>query len=307
MSDTQEQVAALEAAPPPETSASPAGDMDPSAEHRESVDSAAENAGAVEQSTAPGEKRKFIVKVDGEELEVGEDELVKGYSRGKASARRFEEAAKQRKQVEAVLQALRDPAKLPAVLRTLGVDPREIFDQWKTETEAWDGMSEAERERAQLLHEKKQLEREREEWLAKQREERLSKEAGREQQRLTQEFNQVLTARNLPQTPKSIALMAKYMEAALDAGHELTVEDAADLLEEDYGSLRKSSLEGLSPDQVEQLLGKEWLDNLRKWDLARHKESQRDKVTPKDSVTSPKQKRKRRVTSLEEFKKFLDE
>ena len=50
---------------------------------------------------AQSTERKTRVKVDGEDLEVGEDELIREYQKGRTADRRLEQAAEERKKNEA--------------------------------------------------------------------------------------------------------------------------------------------------------------------------------------------------------------
>lgn len=60
-----------------------------------------------EENDEPPAPRTFRVKVDGEEVEVSEDELVRGYSRTADYTRKTQQLAEQRKQLEAELAPLR--------------------------------------------------------------------------------------------------------------------------------------------------------------------------------------------------------
>lgn len=293
-------------APAPKAAANSAKD--------DAVDAAAENADAREVASEDGE-RKFVVKIDGEDVEVSEDELLKGYSRGKASAKRFEEAARMRKEVEKVLEAMKDPSKIPLVLQQLGIDPMSVYQHWNQEVTSWEQMSDEEKQRYQFQTEKERFEAERQRFEEQRRHEQLSAAARREQERLTKEFNGAIQQRGLPQNARTIALMANYMEAALDNGHELSVDDAADLVAEEYGTLRKGALEGLSPDQVEQLLGKDWLDQLRKWDLSKLKDSQKEvkRIDPdlqqklRDDKAKSAPRPRRPIVTLDDLSSVLDD
>ncbi len=71
-------------------------------EGSESGESSAEDDGQEENGDDPPQLRKYRVKIDGEEIEVPEDELVKGYSRTQDYTRKTQQVAEQRKSLEAL-------------------------------------------------------------------------------------------------------------------------------------------------------------------------------------------------------------
>jgi hypothetical protein len=73
------------------------------------------------------EPRRFKVKIDGAEMEVDEDEVVRGYQRGAAARKRFEEANKRAEEVEARLKAIKDNPW--ALVEQAGLNPDELAQQ----------------------------------------------------------------------------------------------------------------------------------------------------------------------------------
>ncbi len=72
--------------------------------------------------------RKHKLKVDGQEIEVDEDELKRGYTHQKAANKKLQEGLKYRKQAEEFITAMRDPGKLVDTLQKLGWEPKQIRD-----------------------------------------------------------------------------------------------------------------------------------------------------------------------------------
>jgi hypothetical protein len=97
-----------EAAPAPELT----GEEDAETTEEEPEEAVEEEAEEQEEVTpeepTDEEPRKFKVKIDGEEQEVTEDDLVKHYQKQVASERRFEEAANIRKDAEQRLRELEE-------------------------------------------------------------------------------------------------------------------------------------------------------------------------------------------------------
>ena len=72
------------------------------------VDDEADESDEVESEEEAPVARTFKVKVDGEEIEVPEDELLKGYSRTQDYTRKTQMLAEQRKQAEQEYEAVRN-------------------------------------------------------------------------------------------------------------------------------------------------------------------------------------------------------
>ena len=101
----------------------------------ESGDPSDEDGEQEEHDDRASQLRKYRVKVDGEEIEVPEDELVKGYSRTQDYTRKTQALAEQRKQFESTEQAVR------AEREKLAVQLTQIADALQSMTPAepdWD-------------------------------------------------------------------------------------------------------------------------------------------------------------------------
>ncbi len=102
-----------------EKSALPGSKKEPQKSSQETVSEAAKEA-----------MRKYKVKVDGEELEVDEDELKRGYSHQKAANKLFQDAKIARKQSEEFIMMMKDPKKFFETAQKLGHDPRELAEKY---------------------------------------------------------------------------------------------------------------------------------------------------------------------------------
>ena len=73
------------------------------------------------------EKKKYKVKIDNEESEVDEDELLKGYQLSKASQRRMQQASDLQKELESFVKEVKqNPMSL---LSKLGIDVKDLVKQ----------------------------------------------------------------------------------------------------------------------------------------------------------------------------------
>ena len=87
------------------------------------------------------------------------------------------------------------------------------------------------------------------------RREQLSAAAAREQERFSREFNAALEKHELQGHPDVIAEMARVMETALDAGYQMSADEAADLALDNLRGTTTATLGKMSPKQLRKLLG----------------------------------------------------
>lgn len=245
--------------------------------------------------------RKYKVKINNEELEVDEEELLRGYQTRKAADEKFREAAMARKQAEEVIALLKNEDSVFDVLAKLGYDPRDLSEKYLVKQLEEESLSpeekklrEYERKLAEFENEKKQKEKQMEE---EQRLQLINK--------YTADYsNQVVEAletSGLPKTPHTVKRMAYYLHQGLQRGYDLTAKDVVKLVKEDYIEEQKSLLGGLDPDAITQLLGKETVAKLRKQELSKLKKPSNSKP-----VVGKSNKKAKPQKTFADFRKELE-
>ena len=208
---------------------------------------------------APGETkaetmaRMFRVTVDGQEREVDEKELLRGYAHQQAAEKRMSDAAMTRKEAEQVLRIFKENPR--EAFKMLGTDARKFAEQVLNDDLNEALLSPQERE---LRDYKAKVERyESESRAAKEEYEReqMEKEFSTYQETIQSEILDVLGTAKLPQTSRTISRVAYYMEAALSAGYNVTPKDVVDQVKADYKAEMDALLGGLGDDELEQYLG----------------------------------------------------
>ena len=117
--------------------------------------------------------KKYKVKIDGEELEVDEEELLRGYQTKKAADKRFQEGAMARKQAEEFVRLLKeDPFKVLSNPQ-IGHDVRQLAEEFLASQLEEEMLSDEERERREMK--RKLQEYEESEKKKKQEQEELQK------------------------------------------------------------------------------------------------------------------------------------
>lgn len=253
-----------------------------------------------------GWKTKF--KANGEEIEADLETLKKYASKAKGAEKAMEERALLKKRLEQIEESLKDPRKIPKVLRELGIDPREVYQTWNEDVTQWQQLTPEQQQQYLLQEQLKAKEAELQEIKSREAAERETQETQREIQRLQTEFDAAIAEFSLPNKPKTVAMMANYMKMAYEKGIEdFSVKEAAEMVKEELEDLRKATLESLTPEQAEELFGKEWLDKLRKHDLQKLKAQKvlQPKDGPASSQKSDNSKKKIVIRNIQDYRRAL--
>lgn len=213
---------------------------------------------STEQTTeqlTPAEVRKYQLKVDGEDIEVDEDELKRGYGATKAAQKRMSDAAQMRKQAEELIHLLKTDPRKALSHPSLGHDPNKLAEMWLTEQLELAAMSPQQRELMETKQRLSQYEAERK----AQDDERTAAENAKLQAHYENEYsNQIIDALQtggLPKTEATVKSMAQYMSLALDNGLDVSAKDVVSLVREDYQRSIKELFGAADEDTLAALLG----------------------------------------------------
>lgn len=215
--------------------------------------------------------KTYKVKVDGEEVEVTEDELLRGYQMRKASDKRFAEANQARKQAEEFVRLLKtDPTKVLSH-PSIGHDVKKLAEDYLLQ----------EMEKEMMTPEQKQLQEYQQKLAAYEAQEKKAREQYENQQkeairqRYQEDYNKqivdALESSGLPKTEHTVKRMIHYMANALEKGYELTANDVVGLVRNDYIEDTKSLYSGLDGDALIKILGDGVAKKLRKHELNQFK------------------------------------
>ncbi len=221
--------------------------------------------------------------------------------------RRNLEAAKREKDWEGLVSEVKTKKDAKRVIEKLGLSKEEaveIFGRYVYETEVLPKELSPEQRRIRELEAEKAARDEEKATEAKAKEQREHEEmTTREAQKLRGELEKVLTDKKVPATRLALRRLANYLAAYNDAGADIPVDRAADLVAEDYKQEFGELFDESSPEQLVEFFGKEkWLKLAKKvsqWALASKKEpgtttsppienrpvqksNQNDKMTPQE-------------------------
>ena len=226
--------------------------------------------------------KRYKVKVDGQELEVDESELLRGYSHQRAANKKLQEGVALRKQAEQLIELMKDPSKLWEITEKLGHDPRALAEQLlaqKIEDELLDPKEKEFRDAQRKLKAYEEIERKQKEM----QEQKIVEEMkAKYQQEYTQAFVSALQQEQLPATKNTIAEMAKYISRSAKLGYELTAVEAAKLVKEDIVTAQRNLIGNADGETLIKLLGEDLANKVREYDVKRIKSPDNFLKTPKE-------------------------
>lgn len=266
-------------------------------------EAAPESEEVLEESVEAPVAPRFKVKVDGEELEVDQDTLLRDYQLSKASHKKFQEAARVREEAEQALAQVREIAAQakndPSVLfKALGLDPKQFAESLLLRDLEESLLSPEEKELRELRSLKEKIQLEEKERIASQQREReaqLVQEAGAQ---IEDEIVSALQETGLKPTPRTVARVAEMLLASMDEqGSRMKATDALKRLRGEYRSDVVELLESQDPEVIE----KEY-PSLYKKILAHAQQKVRSPMPAiQRGVGEKKQVQKQRPRTLEEI------
>jgi hypothetical protein len=268
-------------------------------------------------STAPASAAKvaeelFDVPVDGKIVKMTRAEMIKEASLAKGAHKRFEDAAKMRREAEGLLSRLRDPKEAIKLLNDpkLGLDKKQIqsaFEEWYQDTVIKPSeMSPAERRAAEAearVAEYERKEKEEKERLEAEQNEKLDAQTVQEIQK---EVVSLMEQSGLPKTRFTAARLAHWIRInesqGLNAGPDLILRQ----VKKEMHDVTQSLVSASDGDVLVNLLGEETVKKIRAHDLARIR-ARRQQGENKVVAQEDKPPQEREKITVQEWKKRLRE
>lgn len=287
-------------------------EQEESTEEQEEVESRESDDESDEQSkekaktvpVTPPAKRKVRVKVDGKESEVDEDEIVRDYQKFRAADKKFQEAAKLRKDAEALIDLLKNDPVKALEHPSIGKNFKELAENYLIEQLKREQMTPEQRELMEARQKLEQFEKAQQEQQKQFEEQKMAELANHYEQEYQKSIIDALQNSGLPKTNVTVRRMAYYMHRALEQGYEVSAKDVVSLVKKDYHREIQELLGAADGDILEGLLG-DVSKKLRKMDVHKAKtqlqtEDDEDvQVTPKTEKKGPKK------ISMDEFDDYL--
>lgn len=235
------------------------------------------------KTEAPNAPRTFKLKVDGQELELPESEVLSLAQQGKSASKRFQEAATAKREAQEIVQFLKSNPK--QAFQKLGIDVRKFSEDSLMEIIQQEKMTPEQRtaaaERQELASYK-----EREKQAAEQ-----AKTAKQDADTMAaakvydETFTKALAEKGVPKTPFTIVRMAQLTIAAQKKNLPIDASKIAQLVREDYQKEHNVLLDGLEGEDLLKFFSKDVLKKISKAQLAKYKAKGGTSAT---RATSPK-------------------
>ena len=228
---------------------------------------------SVEQEV-PQPPRKLKAKVDGREVEVDEETLLRDFSKYKAADKRFQETAAMKKEVEAFQRKLQEDPEAIFNDPNLSFDKRAIAEKWlRAEIQ-----KELEPQKTKEQLEYEETRKELEKYKAKEQEELTAREQQEYQQVVDQRREEIAAtlSKAIEMSPLSkdpetnaetIREMAMYLRTCRQAGYEPDASEIADHVNNRYMNSFQNLTASLNGDDLINLLGPAIIKKLRAYDL----------------------------------------
>lgn len=229
------------------------------------------------ETVAQAQARMFKVIVDGQEQEIDEDTLKKGYSHNAAASKRMQEAAMMRKEAEEVLRFFKSNPR--EAFQRLGMDAREFAQQLVNEDLEEALMDPKDKELRDYKKKVDAFEAQRREAQERYEKEQMEAEIARHSNQIQTDIISTLETAGLPKTERTVGRIIYYMQSALQAGYNVSPKDVIEHVKNDYIHDFKSMLGGLSEQQIELFLGQ---DLVRKVAKSTVKQQVKETIVPKE-------------------------
>lgn len=242
-----------------------------------------EQAAGAAQGAAQEAMRKFKLKVDGQEVEVDEEELKKGYTHQKAATKRFQEGVKAKKMADDFMKAMKNPDTLVDSLFKLGYEKSQIrklaesFLAGELEEELLDPKEKELRTYKSELENYKKKEQEAKEAKEKADFEQLKAKYAED---YNKQFIEALKDSGLRQSKALVGEMAKYIARAAKIKYQMTPKEAAQLVKEDEEQRRNIRIGEADAETLIKILGEDGLKKVREYDTSRLKDPNAGLKTP---------------------------
>jgi hypothetical protein len=227
--------------------------------------------------------RKYKVKLDGEELEVDEDELIRGYQLRKVSDKRLQEGVMARKQAESFIQMLKtDPKRVLSDPR-IGLDVKKLAEDIIYEQLQHEMMTPEQRE---LMEYKRKVQSYEAQQKKIEDEKRMTEENAvltKQRDAYVQDISEALENAGLPKNDYTVQRVVHEMTKAIRAGFgNVTAKDVIDLVHAQFIKDTKALYGSSNEETLMKLLGDEVAGKIRNYDVNKFKE--KNKIPQSNNV-----------------------
>jgi hypothetical protein len=246
------------------------------------------------------------IKIDGQDVEVTTEELIRHYGKGQAADKRFQEASQMKSQAEQFIHKLKtDPLSVLQDPR-IGHDVKKLAEDYLVNQMRREAMSPEEIQIQEKLERLEKLERDNEETKTKAEETQAQALRDRYTQEYQKDIISALETSGLPKTEHTVKRMAYYLHSALEQGYELKAKDVADLVKKDYINEIKALYSNLDGNVLQEMMGEDVAKKFRATDLARLKNPEKGGRVNNNTETPNKVTGVNKSKTTKEWRKSLE-
>jgi hypothetical protein len=240
------------------------------------------------ETPAQKERRLLKTKVNGREVEVDEETVLRRYSKEEGAEQKLREAAQMRKEVESFYETLLNDPEAILNDKRIPLKKRELAEKWlmeqlEEETKTVDPRD----KRAMELEEKLKSYEEREaEEKTKAEQAEYQRVVDQRREAIATTLNKAIAESPLAQDPETqastIKEMAMYMKLCRDAKYDVSPEEIAAHVEAKHNKTIQKLVGQLKGEKLIKYLGEDIINEVRRFDLAQLQKS-RDLPPPQQA------------------------
>lgn len=222
------------------------------------------------QETAQAQAQRMMrLKIEGQELELPESEVISLAQQGKQAGKKFQEAAQMRKEAEALAQLLKSNPK--EALSKFGIDVRKFSEDTLVEMLQREAETPEQRKARENEEKLSRYEKEEKARLEAEREAQLKALEEKHLKNYNDMFIQALESSGLPKTPYTVKRMAELQLLNVKKGFDLDPAQLAKIVREDYIAEQKALFGSADGNTLMEILGPDIVKKLSKAQIAKLK------------------------------------
>lgn len=248
-------------------------------------------------AATPAEVRRLKLKLEGQEVELPESEVISLAQRGKVADQRFQEAATTRKEAQEIIAfAKANPTEF---FKRTGLNARQWAEEFLMGELKREQMTPEQKKAADNEIKLKEYESERKRLDAQKLEDEKQAAQQKHMQNYDKLFVEALGKSGLPKTAYTIKRMAELQLVNLKQKLNLDADQLAKVVREDYIAEQKQLYGALDGDQLIEMLGPEMVKKLSKAQIAKLKA----KASGGSSATQPRSSNEKPPMSWREYQR----
>lgn len=275
-------------------------ETDPS---EEKTDVSEEKIDASEEETEEEDDEPLKFEVEGKEVEVKPEDVFELAQKGLGADKKFQEAAAKEKQIAEFIENMKDPAKLPGILKNLGIDPYNFAENLTYEKVQEDLKPEDQKAREKYERELQELKNKMTDQEKAAHDEKVRAQQAELQYRIEDQIKEGL----LPDDDETFNRYALELEKHERKGANLMDVDMnaiRESVEGEYVKGLKHLVEEMSEEELAEVFGEKAKVMKPKNNVKKDKEKENDTMRNIQEEQA-KKKRKKKKVSWEVFEDFV--